>query len=375
LAAGLLLAPASHVQQKAPVPQPVEQRPADRDDERQQAESDLQAAIAHTRRGEFARAIPLFLAARGRVAQPFALEFNLALCYVGTRQFPAAIRILSQLGGGQRAGDVENLLAQALVGAHQPEAALKALGEAAEIAPKNEKLYVLVSQACLDEGLYDLGLRVLEVGMRNLPDSARLRFERGLMYSQLDEADLANREFQLAQQLAPGSDIAYISAAEQAFASGQLQDVIRTAREGIRAGCTHYLLLTMLGEALLRAGATPTTAPEFREAQDALEKAVAERPGYSSARIGLGRVYLTLGRVDDAVAQLESARRSDPRNHAVYQPLATAYRRAGQSDKAREALAALAELNRQEAARIGSAEGGHAGYSGGRSSEKETSSH
>jgi predicted Zn-dependent protease len=375
LAAGLLLAPASHGQQKAPVPQPVEQRPADRDDERQQAESDLQAAIAHTRRGEFAWAIPLFLAARGRVAAPFALEFNLALCYVGTRQFPPAIGILRQLGGGQRAGDVNNLLAQALVGAHQPEAALKALEEAAEIAPRNEKLYVLVSQACLDEGLYDLGLRVLDVGTRNLPDSARLHFQLGLIDSQMDEGDAASREFQLAQKLAPGSDIAYIAAVEQAFLAGQVQDVIRTAREGIRAGCTHYLLLTMLGEALLRAGATPATPPEFREAQEVLEKAVAERPGYSSARIGLGRVYLALGRVEDAVAQLEAGRQSDPRNRAVYQPLATAYRRAGQADKAREALAALAELNRQEAARIGSAEGGHAGYSGGRPSEAEPPTH
>jgi tetratricopeptide (TPR) repeat protein len=373
--AGVLLAPGYCQQIGVGRPAQAQPRMAERDDDSGHAEADLQTGIAHTRRGEFERAIPLFLAARGRVAQPFALEFNLALCYVGTRQFPAAIRILSQLNGGQRAGDVKNLLAQALVGAHRQEAALEALGEAAAIAPKNEKLYVLVSQACLDEGLYELGLRVIEVGMRNLPDSARLRFERGLLYSQLDEADLANREFQLAQQLAPGSDIAYISAAEQAFVSGQVQDVIRTAREGIRAGCTHYLLLTMLGEALLRAGATPATPPEFHEAQEALEKAIAERPGYSSARVGLGRVYLALGRVPDAVAQLESGRQSDPRNRAVYQPLATAYRRAGQADKAREALAALAELNRQEAARIGSAEGGHAGYSGGRSSEKETSSH
>ena len=380
-AAGVLLAPASHGQQSgagrgAPQqPAPAESRLADRDDGRQQAESDLQTAIAFTRRGEFQRAIPLFLAARGRVAVPFALEFNLALCYVGTRQFPQAIRILSRIDGGKRSGDVKNLLTQALVGDHQQEAALKTLQEAAKISPRNERLYLLVSQACLDEGLYDLGLHVLDVGMRNLADSPRLHFQRGLMYSQLDEADLANREFQLVQKLAPQSDIAHIAAAQQAFQSGQMQDVIRTAREGIRAGYTHYLLLTMLGEALLRAGATPATPPEFREAQEVLEKAVVERPGYSSAHIALGRVYLALDRVGDAVVQLESGRQLDPRNRAVYPPLASAYRRAGQSDKAQEALAALRELNRQEAARIGSAEGGHAGYSGGRSSQQEPPPH
>jgi cytochrome c-type biogenesis protein CcmH/NrfG len=145
-----------------------------------------------------------------------------------------------------------------------------------------------------------------------------------------------------------------------------VQKVIRTAREGISRGHSHYLLLTMLGEALLRAGATPATADEFREAQEALEKAVAARPGYSSAHIALGRIYLARERTEEAVAQLESAKQLDPRNRAVYSALATAYRRAGQAEKARQALVILAELNRQEAARIGSASGGHAGYAGGR---------
>lgn len=374
LAAGAWFAPASHSQQ-IPQSRPAEQRPTDRDDGHQQAERDLREGIALTSRGQFQQAIPHFLAARDRVANPFALEFNLALCYVGTRQFPQAIRILSELDGGKHAADVKNLLAQALVGDHQQDAALKALREAAEITPKNDKLYLLVSQACLDEGLNDLGLQVLEIGSRNLPDSARLHFQRGVFRSQLDENDLANEEFQLAQKLAPNSEIAYIAAAEQAFLSGQVQDVVRTAREGIRAGYTHYLLLTMLGEALLRAGATPDTPAEFGEAQAALEKAVAERPGYSSAHISLGRVYLALGRVQDAVAQLESGRQLDPRNRAVYPPLATAYRRAGQADKAREVLAALAELIREEAARIGSAEGGHAGYTSGRPPREATPPH
>ena len=373
--ASLLVAVAVLFGQASQAPPAAEQRLEDHDDGRQQAEKDLQSGIVLTRRGEFRQAIPLFLSARGRVAEAFALEFNLALCYVGTRQFPQAIRILSEMGGGQHGADVKNLLAQALVGDHQQEAALKALQQAAEISPKNERLYVLVSQACLDEGLNDLGLRVLDMGMRNLPDSARLHFQRGLFHSQLDEAEAANREFQLAQKLAPNSDIAYIAAAEQAFQSGQVQDVIRIGREGIRAGCNHYLLLTMLGEALLRAGATPATPAEFLEAQQVLEKAAADRPGYSSARIGLGRIYLALDRVPDAVFQLEAGRQLDPRNRAVYSPLATAYRRAGQADKAREATAALAELNRQEAARIGSAEGGHAGYTGGAPPREEAPKH
>ena len=329
----------------------------------QQAESDLRIGIALTKEGRFQQAVPYFLSARGRVAETFAVEFNLALCYVGTRDFKQAVQILTQL---KSSAEVNNLLSQALIGDGQQDAALKAFQDEAELTPKNEKLYLLVSEACMDEGFHELGIHVLEVGLRNLPESARLHFERGFFRSQMDERNLADQDFELAQKLSPGSDIAYIAAAQQAFLSGDVQKVIRTAREGISRGHTHYLLLTMLGEALLRAGATPANADEFREAQEALEKAVAARPGYSSAHIALGRIYLARERTEEAVAQLESAKQLDPRNRAVYSALAIAYRRAGQAEQSRESIAILAELNRQEAARIGSASGGHAGYAGGR---------
>jgi tetratricopeptide (TPR) repeat protein len=330
----------------------------------QQAEQDLRQGIELTSRGQFQQAIPHFLAARGRVVESFPLEFNLALCYVGTRQFPKAIDILSHIRG--RRSNVKNLLAQAYIGAHQPDDALKAFEEGVAIAPRDESLYLQVSETCFDEGLYDLGSRVLAVGLENLPDSAPLHFERGVFRVQQDDNEQADQDFEAARKLAPDSQIAYISSAEQAFISGRVEDVIRFARAGIRAGYTHYLLLTMLGEALLRAGATPSTPAEFDEAQQVLERAVAEQPGYSSAHIALGRIYLMRGQLPDALAQLEAGRRLDPHDKAVYPPLAAAYRRSGEPEKANAALAVLEKLNREDENRIRSGEGGHAGYLSGK---------
>jgi len=332
------------------------------------ADSDLQTGITLTRQGHFAEAIPRFFAARGHVAanEAFALEFNLALCYVGTRQFAPAIEILAHIDAGRHAAEVDNLLAQAYIGAHQPDAAMKAFDSAAALAPSDEKLYLLVAEASFDEHYFDLGVRVIDTGLRNLPNSARLLFERGMLRSQLDETDLANGDFERARKLAPDSDIAYVAAAEQALLAGNVQETIRAARAGIAAGHPHYLLLTILGEALLRAGATPYTPAEFNEARSALEQAVAARPGYSSSHIALGRVYFAERRLPEAIAQLEIARTLDPRNRAAISALVPIYRQSGQQDKASAAISALAELNREEAARIGSAEGGHSGYSGGR---------
>lgn len=325
------------------------------------ADPDLREGIALTSQGRFEAAIPHFLAAQDRGVESFALQFNLALCYVGIRRFPDAIRILSAIPSGSRSADVKDLLAQAYVGDHQADAAWKTFQEAASLAPDRERLYVLVSQACLDEALTEMGMRVVETGLKNLPSSAKLHFQRGIFDSQIDDNEEARKEFAEARKLAPGSEISYIAEAEQALIEGRMADVIRSARAGIHTGYSHYLLLTMLGEALLRTGAAPST-PEFGEAQGSLEQAVAQQPAYSSSHVALGRVYLALGRNSDALAQLETARRLDPRNKAVYPPLAAAYQRSSMPERAKEALSALADLNREEAARIGAADGGHAGY-------------
>jgi len=339
------------------------------DDPSREAQQHLQSGIVLTKSGQFSQAIPHFLAARGKVADAFPLEFNLALCYVGTRQFSEAIRILTNLRGvGPRAADVDNLLAQAYVGDHQQGPALKALERASAMSPSDEKLYLLVSEACQDEGLYDLDERVLAIGLNHLPNAPRLLFQRGLLRSQMEQTDLAGQDFELVSKLAPNSDIAYIADAQQALLSGDIREAIRATRKAVAAGHSHYLLLTMLGEALLRSGVTPATPDDFAEAQTALERAVQQRPSYSSAHISLAKVYLMSGRVDDAIAHLESARQADPRNRAIYPALAAAYQRAGRPEQAKQALAALSELNRLEIERIRSAPGGHAGYvgSGGR---------
>jgi len=81
---------------------------------KQDADAELQTGTALTRKGSFRDAIPHLLAAQTGTANPYAANFNLALCYVGTNQFKKAIQILRDLQiSGHDSVDVENLLAQA----------------------------------------------------------------------------------------------------------------------------------------------------------------------------------------------------------------------------------------------------------------------
>jgi tetratricopeptide (TPR) repeat protein len=332
----------------------------------QEAEAELQTGTALTRKGAFEEAIPHLLAARGRVANEYAASFNLALSYVGTSQFKKAIQILNDLrNGGHDGVDVENLLTQAYIGNAQPQQALLSLQKAAALSPRNEKLYAFVADACMDNKDYRLGLKVVDVGLRDLPQSARLHYERAMFLTQLDQFDQARPAFELAAKLAPGSEIGYLALAHEELFEGNIPDAIRTAREAVGKGYQNHALLTVLGEALIRSGISPGQ-PEFAEAQISLEKAVASQPNDPTSQIALGSLYLASGRLEDAIAHLEIARHLEPGQPSVYANLAKAYERRGDTRSAQEALAALEKLNQEQANRIRSAPGDRkAGYAGG----------
>lgn len=322
-----------------------------------QAEDDLRTGVGLTSRGFFGEAIPHFLAAKGRVSDEYAVEFNLALCYVGTGEFEKAIPVLNVLHAGPRDGSaVENLLAQAYAGNGQADEAFDALGRAAAFKPKDEKLYLFVAAAFLKHQEDKQSLRVIEFGLQHLPESARLHYERGYLLSMQDDFDEAKPDFEKAMRLSPHSDIGYLAEAQENLFAGNLAEAIRVSRAASAEGKQDYQLLAILGEALIRAGASPGQ-PEFAEARNALERSVATRPNYASSQIALGHVEFLDGRLDAAIEHLETARRLSPQNPAAYSLLAAAYRRRGRIDQAEEMLAIIAKLNQEQAQRIRTAPG------------------
>lgn len=167
---------------------------------------------------------------------------------------------------------------------------------------------------------------------------------------------MARKEFVAARSLAPGTDIAFIAGAQEDLFAGDMPAAVQIARDAIRQGHGSYILLAILGEALLRAGAAPGQ-PGFAEAQSSLEKSVADRPNFADSQIALGKVYLLQGRLEDAISHLEIARQLSPANPSVYATLADAYRRKGDMAAAQKMLTVLSQLNAQQAAAIRSAPG------------------
>ena len=335
-----------------------------------QAEEELRKGTALTRAGLFAEAIPHLRAALGRVSNEYAAGFNLSLSLVATGQPKPAIPILTTLrAAGHDNVDVNNLLAQAYVGDGQNQRALEALEKASKLAPENEKLYLFVADACMEKQEYAVGLDVVVLGLDHLPNSAQLHYQRAMFLVSLDELDAAKKDFDQAGALAPDTDIAFLAGTQKAMLEGDVPEAVRIARGAVQKGDHDYQLLTLLGEALLRSGIRPGEA-EFQEAQQALEKSVAERPSYAGSQLALGKLALLDNRVDAAIAHLETARELNPKDASVYANLAAAYRRRGDLQKAENMLAVLASLNQAQAEKYRSAPGDRKpGYAASRKGE------
>jgi len=303
----------------------------------------------------FSEAIPHLRAAVGRVSNDYAARFNLSLCLVATGQPKLAIPLLTGLrAAGHDNVDVNNLLAQAYVGDGQIQKALEVLQRASRLAPENEKLYLFVADACMDEQEYAVGLEMVDLGLHHLPNSAQLHYQHGMFLVLLDQLDAGKKDFDQASALAPETDIAFLADTQKAMLDGDVPNAIRIAREAVKKGNHDYRLLTLLGEALLRSGIAPGE-PEFKEAQEVLETAVAERPRYAGSQLALGKLALLDNRIDKAIAHLETARELNPNNASVYRNLAAAYRKRGDLQKAQDMLAVLAKMNEAQAEKFRSA--------------------
>jgi len=308
------------------------------------AQAEFQAGSDLTHQGQLQQAIPHLLAAQKAGLDPYATGVNLGICYVGLGRYNDAIASLNSLrSSGYKTAVVANLLTQAYLGASQMDAALEAFQQAASLTPKDEKLYAFVADACTDHQAYAIGLHVADIGLQQLPDSARLHYERALFLARLDRLEEAKPEFDRAAQLAPGTYVADLALVQKRLYDDDYKGAVQLLHEVVKAGHRDPQTLSLLGTVLLQAGAAPGD-PEFAEAKAALEESAAARPDYSATQIALGRIYSTEGRFQEAADHLEIGRRLEPGNRAVYAALAHVYRKLGDIEKARLMEAQLAQI-------------------------------
>lgn len=304
---------------------------------------DFQLAVASalTNAGHPADALPYFAALRSEYPHNHDVIYDVALCYIRAKEFGHAINSIQQwIQQNHETADLDSLLGQSYEAQKQTKSAIDAYRRAIRIAPNHVEYYLDFASLCSDHQDYNAGLKVIEVGLKNNPESSRLYFEQGALYAMQNNYGQAEKSFDTSAKLAPAAQSSYIGLGITFLETGNTKKAIHILHERLAKNPNNPTLLYLLGESLMRSGAAPGGV-RFAEAQKVLEKSVALNPNFAVSHVALGKIYLSENKVKDAAKQFSAAVKLDPMNNSAYAHLVVAYRRLGDKQKERETIDAL----------------------------------
>jgi tetratricopeptide (TPR) repeat protein len=296
----------------------------------------FQAGVLLAKLEKYDAAARRFELAREGYPDRYQAEYNLTLMLIKSGNHPAAIRAgEAMLASGHRKAEVYNLLAQAYEQSGQTKRAYDTLRTAAEIEPKDEANYLDLIALCLKHENFELSLEIAEIGTRMIPESPRLRLDRGVVLVMKGRLEEAVREFRAAGRLLPEDGLPQIAEALALIQMDKSPEAIALLRRQSERTPKDPRVFWLLGEALLRSGA-PAGSDAERESISALEKSIQLDPKLPQSRVLLGKMLFRRGELPRAVEQLEKALELDPEDPAAIYQLAQALQRMGQTDRAKQ---------------------------------------
>jgi tetratricopeptide (TPR) repeat protein len=310
-----------------------------------QLETGLAVALGESGRYAEAESVLQDLVRRG--LETPTVRYNLGLAQFLAGRYADAARTLECLLQGSPSSDAFNLLALAYEKTGETQKALDTLREATLKYPADENNYLDLAGICLDHESYALGLEVIEVGLKNRPDSAKLRFQLGLLHAISGDYQRAQQDFEAAGRLEPASDLPAAALGLTAIQQSRLGDAVQKLREEVTRKTDSGPLWYLLGTALQRSGA-PGGPSEQAEAAEAFRNAIRLDPRLPYPYIELGKILVRLKQPKDAVPLLEKAIELAPRERSAYYQLAIAYRQLDQPQRAAEMLEKVRDLMKQD---------------------------
>jgi predicted Zn-dependent protease len=129
--------------------------------------------------------------------------------------------------------------------------------------------------------------------------------------------------------------------------TGHVDRAVEILRRGAKRHPDNYLVLYWHGKTLLQSGAAPGTK-DGEEVLAALKTSVRLNPDFWHSRADLGKTLLECGDVEAAISELERAEALNPAATSPLYLLAQAYRRKGDEARARQLIARVSKMQREE---------------------------
>src|SRR5882762_2570174 len=275
------------------------------------------------------------LSKRPALAEAAWLQFDQALVYLLAGSDEKAVELARAYTESLPQGvseSPETARAWSLIGiacAHlsQGERSVNALRRAATLVPGEEEHWLNLTRELMELNRYSEAISAVQNGLAANPKSYALHLRLGAAH--LAAGHYAEAESVFRALVAAGDPLptGYIGLAQVLLRTGRAEEAAsELANAGQKLG-PNFLISYFLGLAFDRAG-------KPLEAMMAFQEAVRLKSNNAEVHLSLGKTELALGRVNDAIAELQQALRLSPGNPQAKRLLSQAYRRAGDSKNA-----------------------------------------
>jgi len=209
----------------------------------------------------------------------------------------------------------------------QGDRAVDAFDRAAALAPDREEYWLNLTRELMELSRYREAISAVQEGLAASPESYALHLRLGaadLSAGRYEEAETVFRNLVEAGDPLPTS---YIGLAQVLLRMGRAEEAASELSAAQRKLGAIFLISYFRGLSLDRAGKLDEAVPAFQEA-------IRLNPNSPEAHLELGKTELAVGRVNDAIVELQHARHLSPGNVQAQRLLSQAYRRAGDAKRA-----------------------------------------
>lgn len=213
--------------------------------------------------------------------------------------------------------------------------------------PDNANYYLDFATLAFDHSSFQVGIDMLNVGIKRLPKSAPLYLARGILHIQLAEYAKGEADFAAADRLDPRQSFSAESESLANIQQNGAAGALTSVRSQLKGHPNDPVLLYLFADSMEQNGAHPGT-PDFQSALQADERAVELRPDLRLARDLLAKLYYENGQLAPAIEQCRVSLRSNPSDQEALYRLIQSLRKTGKTSEIPDLLKRLATLREKE---------------------------
>jgi len=224
--------------------------------------------------------------------------------------------------------------------------AVKLLHQAIVQDPRNVDLYLQFADLSFVHQSFQVGIDMINAGLKLQPSAAALYMARGILSVQLADYDHAESDFEKANELDPQLTVSEAARGMVAQQQEDLDKALAVVRAKLSKHPDDPLLLYVQADILLQKNPDVDSA-DFNEAVASARKATKLQPGLVAARDTLAKLYLQAGKDQLAVEESRGSLRYDPDDQVAVYHLIVGLRKTGHKEELPALLQRLAEMRQK----------------------------